>query len=295
MACRSITDRSFSYKPYALSCVLYRISLRAWCGSPQTLRRSRNGVLMQSRRATLVMPVDVGISFRSRISKREAAAMIKAANGRNELHSHDAEVFETDTKLLTLPTILTLGRVAAIPVLIIVFYSNQWWANLVVAGIFVVAAITDWLDGFLARKMKSHSTFGAFLDPVADKLMVATTLVLLSTRPLQVSGAVSLPWLIPLPSVAIIGREITMSAVREWAASQSSNVSAAVAVNKLGKWKTASQMVALTVLLATRNVCENSVDCLLIAVGVGLLYVSAGLALVSLAVYIKGIWAVLVK
>ncbi|KAI5071345.1 hypothetical protein GOP47_0013596 [Adiantum capillus-veneris] len=255
---------------------------------------SRKAGAKQSKTAPLVMPVDLAISSRSRGSKRKVAAMIQAANGRNELLSDGAEEFETDTKVLTLPTMLTLGRIAAIPILIIVFYSNQWWANSAVAGIFVLAALTDWLDGFLARKMKSHSTFGAFLDPVADKLMVATTLVLLSTRPLQASWAMPLPWLIPLPSVAIIGREITMSAVREWAASQSGDISAAVAVNKLGKWKTASQMVALTVLLAT-NGCQNGIDCLLLAAGVSLLYISAGLALVSLAVYIKGIWGVLVN
>lgn len=242
-----------------------------------------------------MMPVDLGISRRSRGSRSEAATMIRAVNGQNDLHSNGDQELEPDSKLLTLPTMLTLGRVAAIPILIIVFYSNQWWGNLAVAGIFIFAAITDWLDGFLARKMGSHSTFGAFLDPVADKLMVATTLVLLSTKPLQVSWAASLPWLIPLPSIAIIGREITMSAVREWAASQSGDILAAVAVNKLGKWKTASQMVALTVLLATRSSCNSSIDCLLVASGVSLLYISAGLALLSLTVYVKGIWGVLVK
>ncbi|KAH7439701.1 hypothetical protein KP509_04G073300 [Ceratopteris richardii] len=143
--------------------------------------------------------------------------------------------------------------------------------------------------------MGSHSSFGAFLDPVADKLMVATTLVLLSTQPLQASWASSLPWLIPLPSVAIIGREITMSAVREWAASQSGDILSAVAVNKLGKWKTASQMVALTILLATRSSCEGSSWYMLIVLGVSLLYISAGLALLSLAVYMKGIWGSFVK
>lgn len=216
-------------------------------------------------------------------------------NAHNELHGYGDELLEEDNKLVTLPTILTLGRVAAIPILLIVFYSNQWWANMAVAGIFVFAAITDWLDGYLARKMGTHSSFGAFLDPVADKLMVATTLVLLSTKPLQVSWAVSLPWLIPLPSVAIIGREITMSAVREWAASQGGDLLAAVAVNKLGKWKTASQMVALTILLVVRNGCVSRIDCVLVSVGVSLLYISAGLALWSLAIYMKGIWGALVK
>lgn len=143
--------------------------------------------------------------------------------------------------------------------------------------------------------MHSNSAFGAFLDPVADKLMVATTLVLLCTKPLQVSWAAALPWLIPLPAAAIIGREITMSAVREWAASQGGDLQAAVAVNKLGKWKTAAQMLALTVLLATRDCSQSGFACLLVAAGVGMLYISAGLALWSLAVYMKGIWGALIK
>jgi CDP-diacylglycerol--glycerol-3-phosphate 3-phosphatidyltransferase len=134
-----------------------------------------------------------------------------------------------------------------------VFYSQERWATTAVATIFVLAAITDWLDGYLARKMGSSSEFGAFLDPVADKLMVATTLVLLCTRPPAMAWARVAPWLLPLPAIAIIGREITMSAVREWAASQGEEMHKAVAVNKLGKWKTMSQMVALTLLLANRN------------------------------------------
>lgn len=224
-------------------------------------------------------------------SSREA----EAANSHTEPGGYSDKFPEEEKNLLTLPTILTLGRVGAIPVLLIVFYLSQGWANVAVAGIFVSAAITDWLDGYLARQMGTHSSFGAFLDPVADKLMVATTLILLSTKPFQVSWAQSLPWLIPLPSVAIIGREITMSAVREWAASQGGDLVAAVAVNKLGKWKTASQMVALTILLAVRNDCVSAIDCALLSIGVSLLYFSAGLALWSLAVYVKGIWGALMK
>ncbi|KAJ1385820.1 CDP-alcohol phosphatidyltransferase [Sesbania bispinosa] len=102
-------------------------------------------------------------------------------------------------------------------------------------SIFIAAAVTDWLDGYIARKMKLKSSFGAFLDPVADKLMVAATLVLLCTRPLDVAGFGQAPWLLTLPSIAIIGREITMSAVREWAASKDSKLLEAVAVNNLGE------------------------------------------------------------
>ncbi|KAI5067423.1 hypothetical protein GOP47_0017951 [Adiantum capillus-veneris] len=198
-------------------------------------------------------------------------------------------------KVLTLPTMLTLGRIAAIPILLFAFYSRASWAPTAVACIFLLAAITDWLDGFLARKMGLHSSFGAFLDPVADKLMVATTLVLLCTKPLHISWASDTPWLIPLPSTAIIGREITMSAVREWAASQGEILQSAVAVNKLGKVKTAFQMAALTVLLVTRSGSEAGSASVLMAIGVGLLYISAMLAVWSLFVYMKAIWGVLVR
>ncbi|THG13354.1 hypothetical protein TEA_027504 [Camellia sinensis var. sinensis] len=133
------------------------------------------------------------------------------------------------------------------------FYVNSWWGTTATTSIFIAAAITDWLDGYIARKMRLGSAFGAFLDPVADKLMVAATLVLLCTRPFEVPMFGQVPWLLTVPAIAIIGREITMSAVREWAASQNGKLSEAVAVNNLGKWKTATQMTALTILLATRD------------------------------------------
>ncbi|GKV28564.1 hypothetical protein SLEP1_g37593 [Rubroshorea leprosula] len=142
--------------------------------------------------------------------------------------------------------------------------------------------------------MRLGSNFGAFLDPVADKLMVATTLVLLCTRPLEVAMFGQVPWLMAVPSVAIIGREITMSAVREWAASQDTKLLEAVAVNNLGKWKTATQMAALTILLATRDSSLGGPG-ILVASGVFFLYISAGLSLWSLAVYIGKISKVLIK
>ncbi|XP_031103855.1 CDP-diacylglycerol--glycerol-3-phosphate 3-phosphatidyltransferase 2-like [Ipomoea triloba] len=195
-------------------------------------------------------------------------------------------------KLLTLPTILTIGRVAAVPLLVSTFYVDSWWGPAATTGIFIAAAITDWLDGYIARKKKLGTAFGAFLDPVADKLMVAATLVLLCTRPLEASAFGQMPWLLTVPSIAIIGREITMSAVREWAASQGSKLSEAVAVNNLGKWKTATQMAALTILLATRD--SSFVDAgALVGSGVALLYISAWLAVWSLFVYMRKIWKVL--
>ncbi|TYJ37387.1 hypothetical protein E1A91_A05G372300v1 [Gossypium mustelinum] len=200
----------------------------------------------------------------------------------------------SSSKILTLPTVLTLGRVAAVPLLIFTFYVDSCWGRTATTSIFVAAAITDWLDGYIARKMKLHSVFGAFLDPVADKLMVAATLVLLCSRPLNVANFGQVPWLLIVPSIAIIGREITMSAVREWAASQNSKLLEAVAVNNLGKWKTATQMAALTILLATRDSSLGEAG-ILVASGVILLYISAGLSVMSLAVYMGKIWQVLLK
>ncbi|XP_059628227.1 CDP-diacylglycerol--glycerol-3-phosphate 3-phosphatidyltransferase 2 isoform X1 [Cornus florida] len=207
---------------------------------------------------------------------------------------HKKEQHQQSTKLLTLPTILTIGRVATVPLLVGTFYVDSWWGTTATTSIFIAAAFTDWLDGYIARKMRLGSAFGAFLDPVADKLMVAATLVLLCTRPMEVPMLGQVPWLLAVPSIAIIGREITMSAVREWAASQNTQLLEAVAVNNLGKWKTASQMAALTILLATRDNSLTGAG-VVVASGVSLLYVSAGLAVWSLVVYMRKIWKVLLK
>nr|XP_043632701.1 CDP-diacylglycerol--glycerol-3-phosphate 3-phosphatidyltransferase 2 [Erigeron canadensis] len=198
----------------------------------------------------------------------------------------------SSAKLLTLPTVLTIARVAAVPILISTYYMDSRLGTTATTGIFIAAAITDWLDGYLARRMNLGTAFGAFLDPVADKLMVAATLVLLCTRPPEAALFAQFPWLLTVPAIAIIGREITMSAVREWAASQGSKLSEAVAVNNLGKWKTATQMTSLTILLLIRDSSFTEVG-ILGATGVSFLYVSAGLALWSLVVYMKKIWKVM--
>ncbi|XP_068668604.1 CDP-diacylglycerol--glycerol-3-phosphate 3-phosphatidyltransferase 2-like [Aristolochia californica] len=213
---------------------------------------------------------------------------------RHRYHNPPQHAIPPSTRVITLPTVLTLGRVAAVPLLITIFYLEGWWATTATTTIFIAAAVTDWLDGYLARKMRLGTPFGAFLDPVADKLMVAATLVLLCTKPPEVTTLGQVSWLLTVPAIAIIGREITMSAVREWAASQNAKLLEAVAVNSLGKWKTATQMTALTILLATR---DNSLagSSVLVASGVVLLYISAGLAVCSLAVYMKKIWRVLLK
>ncbi|XP_076958745.1 CDP-diacylglycerol--glycerol-3-phosphate 3-phosphatidyltransferase 2-like [Bidens hawaiensis] len=195
-------------------------------------------------------------------------------------------------KLLTLPTILTIARVASVPILISTFYMDSRLGTNATTGIFIAASVTDWLDGYLARRMNLGTAFGAFLDPVADKLMVAATLVMLCTRPPEAAMFGQLPWLLTVPAIAIIGREITMSAVREWAASQGSKLSEAVAVNNLGKWKTATQMTSLTILLVVRD--SSFKDAAFMgATGVGLLYMSAMLAVWSLVVYMKKIWKVM--
>ncbi|KAL3579256.1 hypothetical protein D5086_020760 [Populus alba] len=134
--------------------------------------------------------------------------------------------------------------------------------------------------------MKLGTAFGAFLDPVADKLMVAAALILLCSRPLEVAMSGEVPWLFTVPATAIIGREITMSAVREWAASRNSKLLEAVAVNNLGKWKTATQMISLTILLAARDSSLEGPG-ILVPSGVILLYISAGLSVWSLAVYVN--------
>ena len=188
---------------------------------------------------------------------------------------------------LNIPTLLTLIRVAAVPLVTFIFFLQGAWVAPTCCTIFIFAAVTDWADGFLARKMGLVSSFGAFLDPVADKLMVAAALVLLCVHgPPNVGGA-----LIAIPATIIIGREITMSALREWAASAGGEVHDAVAVNSFGKWKTATQLVALSILLGARDGfawlgLSTDAGVLLTKGGSCCLWLSAGLALLSLYIYI---------
>ena len=138
-----------------------------------------------------------------------------------------------------LPNILTLLRVMCIPLIVGAFYLAGPYAGITSAVIFVLAAITDWLDGWVARKLNQESEFGAFLDPVADKLIVATALVLL------VDHYDSL-W-VTLSAIVIIGREILVSALREWMARRGDSQSVAVTV--VVKLKTTLQMIAIIGLL----------------------------------------------
>lgn len=138
-----------------------------------------------------------------------------------------------------LPTMLTLMRIVLLPVIVVIFYLPYPWARPLAAIIFILAAITDWLDGYLARLWNQESRFGAFLDPVADKLMVACVLILLVEFDQS-------PWL-TVPAIIIIGREITISALREWMAEMGQR--SKVSVGWLGKVKTTLQMTALAWLL----------------------------------------------
>lgn len=140
---------------------------------------------------------------------------------------------------LTVPTMLTLARIVMIPVLVLVFYLPYGWTNFASAAVFALAAITDWLDGWIARRYHQYSAFGAFLDPVADKLMVAVALFLI------VQGHPT-PWMAFWAAV-IVGREIAVSALREWMAELGQR--ATVKVATIGKIKTIVQMVALLCLL----------------------------------------------
>ena len=135
-----------------------------------------------------------------------------------------------------IPNILTYGRILAIPVLILVFYLPVEWSATAATIIFMVAAFTDWLDGYLARRWDQTSAFGAFLDPVADKLIVAAALIILVEHNPTSAESIYLA----LPTIVIIGREIAISALREWMAEIGER--AAVAVSMIGKVKTAVQI-----------------------------------------------------
>jgi CDP-diacylglycerol---glycerol-3-phosphate 3-phosphatidyltransferase len=177
---------------------------------------------------------------------------------------------------VTLPTALTLGRIALVPVLVALFYMPFTWAGPAAAVIFAVGAITDWLDGYLARRLNQQSAFGAFLDPVADKIMVAIVLIML----VQDNATI---WL-ALPAMVIISREIVISALREWMAEIGKRAN--VAVSMLGKLKTVAQMVALILMLWQEPIAGLPV----FEIGFVLLYGAALLTLYSMAAYLQAAW-----
>lgn len=182
--------------------------------------------------------------------------------------------------LTSLPNLLTLTRIVLIPVFVFIFYLPFQYANAIAAGIFAAACFTDWLDGYLARRLKLMSPFGAFLDPVADKLLVSTSLLLLV-------GAKDINY-ITIPAIVIVGREIVISALREWMAEIGSRAS--VTVGYIGKVKTTLQMMALVLLLAF-----NPLVSWWGVIGFILLYVSAILTIWSMVIYLAIAWPELMK
>ena len=180
---------------------------------------------------------------------------------------------------LNIPNALTWARIAMIPVFVGLFYLPDSWMpiatqNLVATVIFVAAAVTDWFDGYLARALGQTSAFGAFLDPVADKLMVAAALILL----------VQLGRVDALIAVVIIGREITISALREWMARVGQSGSVAVAY--VGKLKTTAQMVAIVCLLHDQTFLGIPMRPL----GTVLIWIAVVLTLWSMAYYLRQAW-----
>ena len=175
---------------------------------------------------------------------------------------------------MNIPNLLTLLRIGLIPVLVLCYYLPYGWSAMAAGAIFAIAAVTDWLDGYLARRWDQSSALGAFLDPVADKLMVSIALVLLVETFAQ-------PWM-TIPAMIIIGREIVISALREWMAELGKRAS--VAVSNIGKIKTALQMISIFVLIAFEPYSMIS------WVGVGALYAAALLTLWSMILYLKSAW-----
>lgn len=178
------------------------------------------------------------------------------------------------------PNILTLLRIIIIPIFVVIFFLPFVWAHYLAAVLFAVACFTDWLDGFLARKLEQSSPFGEFFDPVADKLLVSASLLLLV-------GSPQLQY-ITLPAIVIVGREIVISALREWMAELGKRAS--IAVSYIGKVKTALQMVAITLLLAFHQ-SPTWYGFL----GTALLYVAAILTIWSMMEYLKIAWPELTK
>ena len=183
--------------------------------------------------------------------------------------------------LWTIPNLLTLLRVGLIPVLVVMYYLPM--SGLYVAGIFILAGLTDWLDGYLARTLAQTSKFGEFLDPVADKLMVAVVLVLLVSDEVLVSELFS-SVLFTIVAAIVVGREIAVSALREWMAELGNR--GTVAVGLVGKVKTISQFVAISLLLMGPEVDVFPV----LVCGELLFYVAGGLTLWSMVMYLKAAW-----
>lgn len=180
---------------------------------------------------------------------------------------------------MNLPNLLTTARIVLVPFFALLYVSEWEGRYIATATLFALAAFTDWLDGFIARRLDQTTPFGAFLDPVADKIIVATALVL-------IVGHYGDIWL-TLPASVIVGREIVISALREWMAEV--NLRNRVAVSWLGKVKTTMQMIAISVLLAT----PPRVYEIWTFSGYVLMYAAATLTLVSMILYLVAAWPAL--
>lgn len=182
---------------------------------------------------------------------------------------------------LNWPNTLTWLRIVAIPLVVVVFYLPVPWARPAAGLLFALAGITDYFDGYLARRLNQTSSFGAFLDPVADKLIVSTALVLLLQADPQVALAIV--------AAIIIGREITVSALREWMSEIGAR--AHVAVTFFGKWKTTLQIIGISLMLYHQPILGIEVYPL----GVALLFIAAALTLWSMLDYLRAAWPIMLS
>jgi len=181
--------------------------------------------------------------------------------------------------LFSLPNILTWIRILAIPLIVVVFFLPVSWSGPAAGLLFALAGITDYLDGYLARKLGQTSRFGAFLDPVADKLIVATALVLIVQHDPRIY--------LTVVAAIIIGREITVSALREWMSEI--GASAKVSVTWFGKWKTTAQIFGISMMLFEAPI--GPMDTYF--VGMILLYIAAALTMYSMIDYLRSAWPAL--
>jgi CDP-diacylglycerol--glycerol-3-phosphate 3-phosphatidyltransferase len=182
---------------------------------------------------------------------------------------------------LTLPTAITLFRIGLIPLFVIVFYLPYSWANVAATSVFFLASISDWVDGYLARSMQQETPFGAFLDPVADKLMVVVVIVLLVEANPSIFMA--------LPSIIIVAREISVSALREWMAQIGSSTT--VQVSFVGKSKTMAQMLALGFMIFS----EPLLGLPIFRIGLTIYYLAAILTIISMVIYLRAAWPVITR
>lgn len=188
---------------------------------------------------------------------------------------------------MTLPTLLTLMRIALVPVLVVLFYLPYTWSNIASVAVFILAAVTDWADGYLARRIGQLTRFGEFLDPVADKIMVATALIVLVQHQGMRDIASAREIAFAIAAAVIVGREITISALREWMSEIGQR--ALVSVSAVGKTKTGFQMTAIGFLLYHEDIGPLPIA----LIGELLLYTAAALTLWSMLTYLHSAWPVI--